>query len=249
MVWLALIFWLVLTIFLGMGVYALWARLIKPAYLAWVLLPGTVVSEMAYIFGSLITGGEVRSKLIPSGSGKEGAAGGGTQAKHSGKFLGPMVASLIAIAACGAAMLATHALLGKPVTGLVHQLDDRLPTSWQGFWEQGHSQLTAVQRMFESLADLRWSDWRVPLFVYLSICLGVQLVPSRRPVRPTLAAVVAIAAVIAIAGALSTRFDNLLAEVWPLVSYVWTMLLVLLTVTLLSHAVAALVRALSGKSQ
>ncbi len=75
--------WLVLTLFAGMGVYRLWTRLVKPTYVHWALLPGTIVSEMAFIFGCLITGGEVkRAKLIEGPGGGKGKSSSRTKAMH-----------------------------------------------------------------------------------------------------------------------------------------------------------------------
>ena len=60
-------------LFTAMGVYRLWAGIVKPGRVNWALLPGTVVAEMAYIFGSLITGGEIRrAKLMDAGKGGPG---------------------------------------------------------------------------------------------------------------------------------------------------------------------------------
>ena len=77
MIYAAFTLWLVLILFAGIGVYRLWTKLVKPAWVNWALLPGTVVSEMAYIFGCLITGGEIRrAKLMPDGGGRKGNTDG-----------------------------------------------------------------------------------------------------------------------------------------------------------------------------
>ena len=56
--------WLFLVLFVGAGVYRLWSGMVRPAWVNWALLPGTVVSEMAYIFGCLITGGAIRRATL-----------------------------------------------------------------------------------------------------------------------------------------------------------------------------------------
>jgi hypothetical protein len=77
-VYLAFGLYLLLIILAAAGVYKLLASLIKPAATAWLLLPGTIVSEMGYIFGCLITGGEIRrAKLIDAGSKPKPGEGGG----------------------------------------------------------------------------------------------------------------------------------------------------------------------------
>ena len=250
--------WLLLVLLVGTGTYRLWSRLAKPAWVNWALLPGSIVSEMAYIFGCLITGGEIRhAKILPGKPDGRTHDDGqpGTEAAPRLKLIGPVVASAFAIVACAAAILVVHALLGEPVIaefaggGLAtaEQLPKALPTSWDGFWDQAKDQAELLKRMCEALADVRWANWRVPLFVYLALCLSIRLAPTGKPVRPTLAAAVALAALIALIAAVSTRFRGLIEELWPLLTYVWTSLLAVLVVTLLATGVAALVRAILDK--
>jgi len=253
----ALAVWLLGILFMAVGTYRLWARMIRPQYVSWALLPGTLVAEMAYIFGCLVTGGEIRrAKIVPeAGSRKSGGdSEPATEATARLKVLGPIVASLLAVVACAAAILIVHALLGEPVlTQFVSlpsaSLPKTLPTSWGAFWDQLGGQLTLLRRVCETWTELQWSNWRVPLFVYLAVCLSVRLAPVRRDLRATLAAVVAVAILIALLGLVWKRFDSLVQDVWPLVTYVWSLLLFLLVLTLLISAVAALVRVLSGKAK
>ena len=99
MIYAAFTLWLFLALFAGRGVYRLWTRLVPPAAVNWTLLPGTIISEMAYIFGCLVTGGEIRhARLIPAGRGRgRGTEGAEPQTQTSPRwsFFGPTVASLI----------------------------------------------------------------------------------------------------------------------------------------------------------
>ena len=121
MIYVALAFWLFLVLFAGMGVYRLLSKLVRPRRVDWALLPGTVVSEMAYLFGCLITGAEVRrARLLgpgektPKGRSSAGADQA-TQATPKLKVIGPIIAALIAMVGCMAAIIAAHSLLGSPV--------------------------------------------------------------------------------------------------------------------------------------
>ena len=251
----------------GAGVYRLLIRLARPAWVNWALLPGTVVSETAYIFGCLITGGEIRrAKIMPGGGDrrKGGDAGGepATEAAARWKTVGPVIASLISIVGCAAAILLVHSLLGERVInsfatraaagdGLI---PTALPQSWAGFWDQLKLQVDLLRRMAETwgelLAGRRWDGWRVVLFVYLALCLSLRLAPAGKPIRATLAAVGVLAAIIAVAGAISTYyagFSDLIERIWPLVTYVWTSLLLVLAVTLLIAGVTSLARAVLAK--
>ena len=103
-------------LFAAMGVYRLWAGLVRPRWVNWALLPGTIVAEMAYILGCLITGGEIRrAKLMDGGGGGGGRRGGKTDGSSAGeaeptteaepkfRILGPIVAAWLSLVACGAA--------------------------------------------------------------------------------------------------------------------------------------------------
>ncbi|MFW6133120.1 MAG: hypothetical protein ACOC8F_04430 [Planctomycetota bacterium] len=258
MIYAAFTVWFFLILFTGVGVWRMWTSLVRPAYVHWALLPGTIVSEMAYIFGCLITGGEIRRARIIDLPGRDKRSTGEptTDATEGIKVVGPVVASLLSILACIGAVLGAHALLGEPVVGqfmggplsTADELPKSLPTSWSQLWNHAHVQVTLLRRMFEALGDFAWRTWTGPLFVYLAACLSVRLSPVTRPMRPTLAAVVVIAGAIALTGAVSDRFGWLLREsAWPLLTYVWANLLVLLTVTLLARGVVALAGILAGK--
>lgn len=256
--------WLLLTIFMGMGVYTLLAKLTKPVVVACLLLPGTIVSELAYILGCLITGGEIRrSKIMPDSKAGDGGQPT-TEAQSKLGFFGPLIASTFAIVACGAAILAVNKYMGKDVVQNIAsaQSDGLLPpkgnfnpkapstttAAVNYFWKLVHSQVDLLKNFTDTVGGLKWKDWKVPLFVYLSLCLGVRLSVATRPVRPTLAAVVLIAVTIAIIGALWEKFSDLMNEVWPLLSYVWGLLLLALVATLLLSGLVAMIKALAGKS-
>ena len=263
MIYAAFTMWLVLTVFAGIGVYRMWASLGKPSQVNWALLPGTLVSQMAYIFGCLITGGEIKNaKMVPD---KRSSGDGAPQTSANPRFqvIGPLVGSLMSLVACGASILVAHDMLGKPVierfTGegggyffnaeTKVELDKKLPKSWDAGWKLAEKQLQLVKHTCETWWDLDWANWKVALFVYLAICLAVRLGPVSTPIRPTLGAVCAIAAVIAIIGALNDDFTGLMEELWPLLTYVWASLLAMLLGTLAVLGAVALWRILTGKDK
>jgi len=252
-------------LFAAMGVYRLWAGMVRPRWVNWALLPGTVVSEMAYIFGCLITGGEIRrAKLMGAGGG--GARGGKsagaseaeptTEAEPKLRSVGPIVAALMSILACGAGIVIAHAVLGEPVIEqfaaggdtprLTGQLK-ALPKSTGQLWDQIYCQVDLLHRMAQTWTELNWLNWPVPLFVYLATCLTIRLAPVRRSLRASLAAVVVAAGIIALIGAIWKRFDGLVDDIWPLVMYVWSSLLFLLAVSLVIRGGVGLVRGLFEK--
>ena len=259
MIYAAFTFYLILVILAGLGVYRLWTRLARPGWVNWALLPGTIVSEMSYIFGCLITGGEIRrARLLPQRQADSPTDGEPTAETTGGvKYVGPIVAALASIVAAGATILAIGALLGKPVmdeftTGWwlaasSSSLPQKLPTGWDEMWQHVSRQVAMLRRLCETLGRADWLDWRVPLFVYLSLCLSIRLSPVSRPVRPTLAAAAVIALVVAAIGLAWPRFDGLMQDIWPLLTYIWACLLLMLVATGLGLGIVALVRILAGK--
>jgi len=247
--------WLVLTIFAGIGVYRIWASFGKGQWVNWALLPGTLVSEMAYIFGSLITGGEIKkAKLVPDRADK-GDGQPTTTATPRLQFVGPIVASLMSLVACGAVILIVHALLGEPVMArfldeeFVSQvsLSKELPETWDALWDEVDKQVEILRRMCETWGSVDWLNWRVVLFVYLAACLAVRLGPVSRPIRATLGAVAAVAGVIALIGFIHKPFESVIHDIWPLMTYVWASLLLLLTGTLAVLGLMGLWRVITGK--
>ena len=250
--------------FVAMGVYRLWADMLRPRWVNWALLPGTVVAEMAYIFGCLITGGEIRrAKLMGDGptdrrrSKKAPAADEAeptTESTPRLRYIGPVVAAFMTILACGAGIVLVHALLGEPVIAefvagtnpmlTQAELPKRLPTSTGEFWEQVNTHVDLLRRMAGTWLDLDWLDWRVPLFVYLATCLTIRLAPVRRSLRASLAAAVAMAVLIGLTGLVWRQFSGLMDDVWPLLTYIWASLLFLLTVSLIARGGVGLTRAL-----
>jgi len=255
--------WLILTVFAGIGVYRMWAGMGKPAQVNWALLPGTLVSQMAYIFGCLITGGEIKSAKMVPGKGDSGGGEPKTSDSHRLKVIGPLVASLIALVACGASILVVHKAMGKPVierfsgsesswffsSSTKVELPKDLPGTWDEGWELIEQQVQLVKHTGETWWGLDWKNWRVALFVYLGICLSVRLGPVSRPIRPTLGAVCGIAGVIAIIGVVNKDFVNLIDTIWPLLTYVWASLLTLLVGTLVIRGLLTLWRILTGKEK
>jgi len=217
---------------------------------------------MAHIFGCLITGGEVRrARLIESSGGNAGGektdeSNPAAQSVGGLKLIGPIIASLFAMVACAAAMIIVDALLGEPVTeefntgrGLLAaaSLPKQIPVGWEGFWEQIAGQVALLKRMSETWARVDWLNWRVGVFAYLSICLAVRLAPARGAVRSALAAAVVFAGAVAAAGAISSRFKDVMNDIWPLLTYVWSLLLFLLLATLIIRGLIALARSLAVK--
>lgn len=249
---------------MAMGTYRLWADMLRARWVNWALLPGTVVAEMAYIFGCLITGGEVRRAKLMGGASSNGRrskrssssdeAEPTTESTPRLRHVGPVIAAFMTILACGAGIVLVHALLGEPVIAefvvgtdrllIPAELPKELPTSTGTFWDQVIAHVGLLRRMCGTWLELDWLDWRVPLFVYLATCLTIRLAPVRRSLRASLAAAVALAGLIGLTGLAWGQFSGLMDAVWPLLTYVWSSLLFLLAVSLIARGLVGLTRAL-----
>jgi len=249
-------------LFMAMGVYRLWAGMVGAHGVNWAILPGTVVSEMAYIFGCLITGGEVRHAKLMGAKARSGKSGPDAEAEPTTEatpkltHVGPVVAAFASILACGAGILIVHAGLGEPVIAefsrggglmVTARLPEALPTTAAGFWDQLAGHLGLLRRMAGTLVNLPWVNWRVPLFIYLATCLTLRLAPIRRSLRATLAAVVVMAGIIALVGLVWRRFAGLMDDIWPLVTFLWSAMLLLLAVSLVVRGAVGLGHALMAK--
>ncbi|MCD6364650.1 MAG: hypothetical protein J7M14_02120 [Planctomycetes bacterium] len=268
MLYLAFTFWLFLIVFAGIGACRMLARLIPPPWTDWALLPGTIVSEMGYIFGCLITGGEVRRAKLMSNAPKSGKSANGTS--HAGakaasetaqklKRVGPIVSALTAMVACLAAIMVIGAVLGRPVIEQFAAarvegvpatlLPTDLPATWEGFWTCVADQSLLMRRVSEAWAEAEWLNWRIPVFVYAALCLAIRLAPAGRTIRPTLAATAIISAVVALAGLAGRSVDAMVLNTWPLLTYIWASLLLLLTIILLVRGTIFLTEVLLDKQK
>jgi len=254
MIYAAFVVWFFILIFAGIGVYSIASRLVKPRVVSWILLPGTLISEMAWILGCLLTGGEIRkAKLIQTDG---SAAQEGTQSS-GGLKIGPLVSALLAIVACAVAVLLLDKWLGQSVLKTFtikgvwvpkQALPQTLPGSWDGFWTLVSAQPALIRRLCETLRELPWGQWQTPVFLYLSICLTVRLAPARRNLRATLGAVVVLCILLALTGAIWKDFAGSVENIWPLLVYLYALMLTLLVAMLMIWAIVSLVRVLAGKS-
>ena len=57
-------FWLVVIVFTALGVHRLWSSLVQPKVVNSILLPGTLVAQLGYVLGLLVTGGTVNNTTL-----------------------------------------------------------------------------------------------------------------------------------------------------------------------------------------
>jgi hypothetical protein len=167
-------------------------------------------------------------------------------------MFGSTVAALAATMACVGGIVVAWQLLGEPVIREfivgwelpIAAVPTRLPLGEDAFWEMLRQQADLLRRMTHLWGEVDWLDWRTVLFVYLTVCFSLRLAPPKRDLRPALLAVLVIAGLIAAVEALR---GNEMSGLWQLLTYLWTLLLWLLAVSLAITGVAVLIRVLAGK--
>ena len=111
------------------------------------------------------------------------------------------------------------------------------------------AQLVLLRRMAETLNHVDWKDWHVPVFLYLSTALAVRLGPVSRPLRPTMIGAAAAAAAVALIAMFTTGQNDLFTRIWPIMTYMWALLVLLLVITLLARGAVGLIGVLGGKGE
>ncbi|MCG3181368.1 MAG: hypothetical protein BIFFINMI_03755 [Phycisphaerae bacterium] len=258
--YLALTFWMMVALLEAYGIFKLFEGIVRPRWIHLVLLPGTVVAETGHFIAALLTGAPVQdAKLVSDESIAD--AGKAPPAKSGVPVLSPLLIALLPIVA---AMTIIYLLYRGGVddgvvssfssnvgflrvlhgdSGLAQELGWRLG-DWFGL---AHGVLSGCQSLlgalpFEDLAD-HWMGW---LFIYLTACLAIRMVPLRHKLRSGMAAILLVGAFCWLLGLIEKVNDGIHAA-WPLVAYVIALLTVLLGIALLVRGAIALGFVLADK--
>lgn len=247
--------WLIATVLVARGALALLGSLVPIKYVSWALLPGTLLSELAYLLGCLVTGAQVRvGKLIDNGDGR-GDKADQAEARKGVPFLTPLLTGLLPVAVCLIAIFIVSDSLDHPVftkfylDGIdVPRYDNPTPDMvWDVLIDQVKLVRDSWRALSQTLRNWPWENWRGWLFEYLMICLVLRLAPARRPLRPVLLGAVVAAGIIAAAVAISGKTDWFKSDLWRLLSYTYATAGLLLFVALIVRGVVGLAKILAGK--
>ena len=258
MLYLALTFWLMIALLEAYGAFKLVEGLVRPRWINLVLLPGTVVSEMAHFLAALLTGAAVRdAKLVSDESIGESPA-----PSASGiPVLSPLLLALLPILSAlvilfvlfkhfDATIVQNFALANCGTDLDLKQLAQGLDWRLGSWFQAGRDLITLVERLIGVLpfSDIThtWKSW---LFIYLTACLAVRMVPLRGNLRSGMASVALIGGLAAGLGWLLPSMADSLRTVWPLLGYTIALLTLLLGFALLVRGVVALAFVLADKPQ
>jgi hypothetical protein len=248
MLFAALTFWLFVIIFSAWAVHRLLCRLIKPKIVNALLLPGTLVAQLGHIFGLLVTGNEVRRASLMSDD-EQGEPQAEAPDSHKIPILGSVVVGLLPILACSAALVVAIKWWGVWVFYGMHRdiVPQALPLDLTMIFVLLHEAVDAAEAMLVAIRKSDLTNWQTLLFIYVATCLTVRMAPFRGHERGAVVALALAGLLIWIAGLLSGQVATLIEQGWPMLSFVASLLLFLLVLTLLATAVVELVRLLARR--
>ena len=252
MIYLMFGIWFVLLLLAGMGLYRLWTAKAGAALVDWLMLPAAIVSEVFYSIGRVVTGRPAFGGIISPRHARDDACRSAI-AGRGGLLIG-MLSSLLVLAACAAAIGASvYFLDGRAVVRDVvtdelltefdlTSLPKDFPTSWNAFWDLAEYQVSVVQRTLHAWSVQDWRRWQTPLLLYLTAIFAIRLGPVRHDQRSSLIVAILLIGIAAAVGAMSKPFDDLVrGDLWSLLTFLWGMVLTMLTITLVVLGIVRLV--------
>lgn len=240
----AMTFWLFVIVFSALGVHRLWSSLVQPKIINSILLPGTLVAQLGYILGTLVTGGTVNNTtLVKDNESCEPETGEDTQTKVP--VIGSVILALLPMAGCAVAIYWTARYFGGQFLDGMQQAQFNqtlLPTSLAAFFDTIRGTLSLVEHLVAVVRASDLQNWHTILFLYLVVCLTVRMAPLTGNLRGSLGAI-ALFGVIAFLVSQVTKSDSgAFGTAWPLIIFCVAVLLFLLILSLIVTGVVGLIK-------
>lgn len=245
MLYAALTFWMLYIVLCAAGVLRLWSDMVRPRYVNIALLPGTLVAQMGYLLGLLVTGARTSDVSL---LGSDASAEPDQPAAPTTRIpiLGPVIVGLLPLLLCGGGIVL--AVRWKGAASVRHMFAGEaaraLPTSMAAFWALLRNLVDLMESTLSGILQGNLADWRTWVFLYVLVCLTVRMAPARGNMRGALIAIVVLGGLSALAGVIFATPRAWIADGWPILSLSVAILSLLLLVSLLARGIAALVRVL-----
>ena len=243
MLYVALTFWLLTSVFLAWGVRRLWTGLVPPKVLNGVLLPGTLIGVLGHVLGLLITGATVNNTTLyrDDGSGDPETT---VHPKPRIPILGHIVIGLLPLLACGAGIFFLTRYLGGPLLVRLqpNMVSPRLPSTLSEVWQFIRDQVTLTERLVEAARAADFRDWKTGAFSYLLICLVVRIAPFPGNLRGALGAIITLGVASAAVASLFDAADPRIQSAWDVLNLTVASLLFLLLASLVLRGLIGLVK-------
>jgi len=248
MTYVMLAFWLLVMMFTAQGVYRLWTGMVQPRWVNAALIPGTLLAQLGYVTGTLLTGGTVSDVTLFGDQDGQPRQGGSTGRRWP--MLGTTVAAVAPLVLCAAGIgLAVKYLGGTAIHPLfTESLSKAFPSTVGSFWGLLRDLVGLTEQTLGGLFSVNLLNWRTFLFVYLLICLSVRLGPLPNHSRPAIIAIGLVTVVAAICGSVFAGARAYLETIWLMLSLVVGVLMLLLVISLLIRGGIALARIVAGKA-
>ena len=165
------------------------------------IAPGVIVHELSHVIACWLMLAKVRRvKLF-------GPKGGEVEHDPSRiPVIGQPVISMAPIAGCALTLVLVGWLLGAP--RFPRPPMTLAPFSLDGLLAFLKGWLAMVRGLSLDLGGADFTDWRVYVFIYAALCLGVALRPSGQDFRNAFLGLVVIAALIFITGLIASRLGH-----------------------------------------
>jgi len=243
MIYAALVMWLVIIVFCAQGVYHLWTRFAKPKLVNILLLPGTLVAQLGYVLGCLVTGSPVGNATLMGGDG--GSQGGPPKAKVP--LIGSMIVALGPLITCGVTIYLLTVFLADEMVRPIGSARQQIPLSVGQCWRLLHDAINLAESFAGAFEPRKLIRWQHLLALYLTICLTVRMAPLPGNLRGGVLGVAGLGLILAIVNVFVDSIRPAVIHVWPVVSLAAAALLFLLAISLAVRAAASLVMILVGK--
>jgi hypothetical protein len=243
----ALTFWLIVIMFTAWGVHEMWSGLVKRRVVNAVLLPGTVVAQIAHLLGVLLSGASVRNAKL-MGDDEKGDPESDPPEKTRLPVVGPILIGLLPLVACAVCLHLSAQYLGDAVINRASDtlLPKALPLTLAGFFDLLHTSVDLVEGMLDAIIRSDLPNVWTAIFLYLAVCLTVRMAPFEGHQRGAIGAIVLAAVVISVVASLVPNVRLFIEYAsWPILSFAVAMLLFLLLVSLLIRGLVDLIRILA----
>ncbi len=240
MIYAAASVWLTIVVLLAWGVHGAWSGILKPKTVNGVLLPGTLVAQLGFIVGLLITGGTINNASLMKDD-ERGSSGPEARPQPKIPVIGPVIVAVLPMAALGIMLYLLVTRLGMPILEQMpkDQIATELPPALSAFWDQLRALITLAEGTLNALRTTDAVPWRLALFVYLMVCFTVRMAPLPGNICGHAGAIVVLGVVAWLTGTVTTGLPEAILSLWPILSLVVGWLLLLLMISLLVRGIVS----------
>lgn len=245
----AITFWLLVIVFSALGVHRLWSSLVQPKVVNSILLPGTLVAQLGYVLGLLITGGTVNNTALIKDD-DSGEPQTGKDPKPRVPIVGAVIVALLPMVGCATAIYWVARYLGSNILTAMEKTSADLtvlPTTLPLFFAMLHRSLDLVEHLVQVIQGCDLHDWRTLLFLYLAVCLTVRMAPLTGNIRGALGAIFITGIIAFLIDRISSSPSGPPVTVWPLITFCVAVLLLLLIISLLVRGAVGVIKTCASR--